>query len=89
MKTSILTLCAATIFLISGCENLQTLSDTEFNSTYSGDRLNRIAFPLGGMGAGNGISITFEHLKDPELRVGILKADEGGSDPPGPSYKDI
>ena len=42
----------ATILLISGCENPQKLSDSEFNSTYSGDRLNRIAFPMGGMGAG-------------------------------------
>lgn len=27
--------------------------------------------------AGNGLSITFENLKNPKLRVGILKADEG------------
>ena len=52
MKTSLLTLCMATIFLISGCENPQNLSEKEFNSTYSGDKLNRIAFPMGGMGAG-------------------------------------
>ena len=52
MKTSLLTSFVATILLISGCEKPQNLSDTEFNTTYRGDRLNRIAFPMGGMGAG-------------------------------------
>jgi len=38
---------------MAGCTNLQTGKHApEFNTTYTGDRLNRIAFPMGGIGAG-------------------------------------
>jgi len=55
MKASQLIACLAIIGLGFACdpnENRTIGSDAEFNSTYSGDHLNRIAFPMGGMGAG-------------------------------------
>jgi len=46
-------ICGLSLALISGCsENPMDPDNSEFNSIYSGDRLNRVAFPLGGMGAG-------------------------------------
>ena len=43
------------IFLLLACspgEQRAEGSENEFNTLYSGERLNRIAFPMGGMGAG-------------------------------------
>jgi len=55
MKTTQLIACLAIIGLVTACDPVSHKSDgssSEFNTTYSGDRLNRIAFPMGGMGAG-------------------------------------
>ncbi|MBL7112350.1 MAG: hypothetical protein ISS19_10470 [Bacteroidales bacterium] len=55
MQTKLFSLLfAASMFLLFSCDNeIQKSSSThEFNGTYSGDHLNRVAFPLGGIGAG-------------------------------------
>ena len=49
-----LTILALTV-MVGACEfstTSQKEADSSFNSTYSGDRLDRIAFPMGGIGAG-------------------------------------
>ncbi len=50
-KTS-LVVCLMTCILLGCSRNRHDTPDREFNSTYTGDFLNRIAFPLGGIGAG-------------------------------------
>ena len=44
------------LFFLSACsrnqQNMNTTGNREFNGAYTGEFLNRIAFPLGGMGAG-------------------------------------
>ncbi len=40
------------VFLISCQNENQTKSEREFNSDYKGEYLNRVAFPIGGIGAG-------------------------------------
>jgi uncharacterized protein (DUF608 family) len=53
MKTPQLILCLAALVLACGCQKgARRPSSDEFNTTYAGERLNRVAFPLGGMGAG-------------------------------------
>jgi len=53
MKISQLFLCTALVCLTCSCNNLRLEKEgAEFNTTYKGDRLNRVAFPMGGMGAG-------------------------------------
>ena len=53
MKISQLALFTALICLTGSCNNALPEKDgAEFNTTYKGDRLNRVAFPMGGMGAG-------------------------------------
>jgi len=55
MKTKIvLIICATSLCLLYCCDNEIQKSPVfhEFNGTYSGDHLNRVAFPLGGIGAG-------------------------------------
>ncbi len=53
MKAFQLFTCVFLLVFFSGCSENQTSSFAdEFNTIYSGDRLNRVAFPLGGMGAG-------------------------------------
>ncbi len=53
MKTSLFIVPIFLACLISGCDNSNLTSEVdEFNGVYKGDRLNRVAFPMGGMGAG-------------------------------------
>ena len=55
MKTRIaLIFCAACLCLLYCCDNeiQKSPSAHEFNGTYSDDYLNRVAFPMGGIGAG-------------------------------------
>jgi uncharacterized protein (DUF608 family) len=53
MKTFLLLSIALMLASIPACQNKQMHpSESAFNTTYTGDRLNRIAFPMGGIGAG-------------------------------------
>jgi uncharacterized protein (DUF608 family) len=53
MKTFQLFCGLAALAITTGCSDLQTGKNApEFNTTYTGERLNRIAFPMGGIGAG-------------------------------------
>jgi len=55
-KKSLLTWLIPMIFLFTGCSDQKTGSQSKsahaFNSEYAGDYLNRIAFPIGGIGSG-------------------------------------
>lgn len=52
MKIPQLTICLAVILLGTACNTGIPETADEFNTVYRGERLNRIAFPMGGMGAG-------------------------------------
>jgi len=53
MKTFQLLCCVVISVIMAACTDQQKDRHTpEFNSTYTGERLNRIAFPMGGIGAG-------------------------------------
>ena len=53
MKTSYLFILIALTCLVGGCSKFSPVKEgTTFNTIYKGDRLNRVAFPMGGMGAG-------------------------------------
>mgnify|MGYP001828009464 FL=1 len=53
MKTNPLLCLLLILSICNACGDQRTgSSQSEFNTTYSGERLNRIAFPLGGIGAG-------------------------------------
>jgi len=53
MKILRLFVFTALICFIGSCNNAGLENeDAQFNTTYTGDRLNRVAFPMGGMGAG-------------------------------------
>jgi uncharacterized protein (DUF608 family) len=52
MKSNLLFVLNA-VLIISACQNNQKLSNERaFNSVYEGENLNRLAFPIGGIGAG-------------------------------------
>jgi len=53
MKAFQLLCCVLTLCIFTACrENRISKPMPEFNAAYSGERLNRIAFPMGGIGAG-------------------------------------
>jgi uncharacterized protein (DUF608 family) len=55
MKLSQILTTLALAVLVGACESSTTSkkgTDADFNTTYTGDRLERLAFPMGGMGAG-------------------------------------
>ena len=53
MKTSPLLVPIILAFILLGCETSRTNEkDAEFNGVYKGAKLNRVAFPMGGIGAG-------------------------------------
>lgn len=53
MKTTHLIASIILVCLATGCDtSIPINKGDEFNSIYRGDRLNRVAFPMGGMGAG-------------------------------------